>query len=81
MVSKETAFPSPVIDTGRTRMGPYAGMTLLDYFAAKAMLGELNTRDQGIPKDDENLEAIAYLSYKMAKAMMTVREILEKANE
>jgi hypothetical protein len=49
------------------------GMELRDYFAAKAMQGILasDPDDQG---HEDNLKAIAVVSYKMADAMMKARD-------
>jgi hypothetical protein len=48
-------------------------MELRDYFAAKAMQGILasDPDDQG---HEDNLKAIAVVSYKMADAMMKARD-------
>ena len=48
------------------------GMDLRDYFAAKAMQGILasDPDDQG---HEDNLEAVAIVSYKVADAMMKAR--------
>lgn len=48
------------------------GMTLRDYFAAKAMQGLLSDPDAGMLDDDMNRWAM--LSYKMADAMLRARE-------
>jgi hypothetical protein len=50
----------------------YAGMTLRDYFAAKAMQGELAS--QSPENEYTNLDALAALSYRMADAMLKARE-------
>lgn len=65
------AFPNaPFSDAGRQQD---TGMDLRDYFAAKAMQGILATdpADQG---HEDSLEAIAMVSYKVADAMMKVRD-------
>jgi len=46
----------------------FGGMTLRDYFAAKAMQGFLSEYVHGTTKD------IAELSYRMADAMLATRE-------
>ncbi|GKX40312.1 hypothetical protein [Pectobacterium versatile] len=69
-MSKETggqAFPIP----GSQRNYPMEGMTLRDYFAAKAM--------QGITSHDDSwglnsVEKIAVTSYEIADAMIKARE-------
>lgn len=48
------------------------GMTLRDYFAAKAMQGLLSDPNAGMLDDDMNHWAA--LSYKMADAMLRARE-------
>ena len=58
------AFPT---GTGVTPYNP--GMTLRDYFAAKAMQGDLIA---GVHPDDFN--RCAYRAYQMADAMLKVRE-------
>lgn len=49
------------------------GMTLRDYFAAKAMQGELASQH---PETGEynNLDALAVLSYRVADAMLKARD-------
>ena len=50
------------------------GMDLRDYFAAKAMLGELSSQDMQIPTSVwSNLELLADKSYRIADAMMKAR--------
>jgi hypothetical protein len=48
------------------------GMTLRDYFAAKAMQGELAS--QSPENEYTNLDALAALSYRVADAMIKARE-------
>lgn len=48
----------------------FPGMTLRDYFAAKAMQGDIF--DQGL-EGRESLKHIANMSYEMADAMMEAR--------
>ena len=48
------------------------GMTLRDYFAAKAMQGELAS--QSPENEYTNMEALAVLSYRVADAMLKARE-------
>lgn len=75
-----SAFPSPgvVLDdvAGKRQQGAYEGMTLRDYFAAKAMHalveGFLSGGDAVIKSDDEWL---ARRSYEIARAMLTIREL------
>lgn len=49
------------------------GMTLRDYFAARAMQSEIREYG-GIPSKDEHIFQIAKDSYQMADAMLKVRE-------
>lgn len=75
MTTKNTggpAFPLPVADQdccGRFESG-YGGMTLRDYFAAKAMQGEVaaNTSKRADPTET------AEYAYQMADAMLRARE-------
>ena len=69
-MSKETGGPAFPTGTGVTPYNP--GMTLRDYFAAKAMQGAIS----GIAsRADEFLYAeCAELSYEMADAMLKARE-------
>jgi hypothetical protein len=55
------AFPLPNMNTG---------MTLRDYFAAKAMLAIVS-----VPEVDMSHEAYAAWAYRQADAMMKVREV------
>jgi hypothetical protein len=49
---------------------PQEGMTLRDYFAAKALQGLITT---GNPKDEWDEPEMAKWSYKMAAAMLKAR--------
>lgn len=51
---------------------PYQGMTLRDYFAAKAMQGRLATTET---YDDLHWNVLAIDAYKMADAMLKAREV------
>lgn len=70
------AFPQYVINNG----GAYVegGMTLRDYFAAKAMQGMFANPDDSHENYnlsyDEYVKEIARCAYKMADAMLTARE-------
>ena len=59
------AFPSTISDDG-LHVG---GMSLRDYFAAKAMQGLMAS-----PADPESMEVAAKWSYKLADAMLKARE-------
>ena len=66
------AFPSSEYDPRYNRHVAIGGMTLRDYFAAKAMQGLTTTLDQ---TDEEPLwTVIATDSYKLADAMLKARQ-------
>jgi hypothetical protein len=65
----ESAFPWQ-IDDGETMRG-HKGMTLRDYFAAKAMTGLLTAEIVG----EYTNEHIANISFLIADAMMKEREL------
>ena len=67
------AFPHTVHYATETSAGivPHGGMTLRDYFAAKAMGGVVAATPAQIPIDEPHL---AKWSYKMADAMLKARE-------
>lgn len=62
------AFPS-VVDDGET-MSWDRGMTLRDYFAAKAMQSVLDQKDV---HDGRVCDNTAWIAYRMADAMMKAR--------
>lgn len=64
-VTKESAFPIAVDLSQNIEW--HKGMTLRDYFAAKAMQGLMN---EDLPEDD-----IALYAYWMADAMLKRREM------
>jgi len=64
-MNNEQAFPNP----HRTDI---TGMSLRDYFAAKAMQGTLFHIEK-ILKQDE-MQGLANMSYRMADAMLKARE-------
>ena len=67
-MNKEPAFPAPNF----IRSSTHEGMTLRDYFAAKAMQGAMSgcaTRGEVIMYSD-----LAGLSYEMADAMLKARQ-------
>ena len=77
------AFPVPLLPGQSWQgMGPCDGATLRDYFAAKAMQGELaamvdpSGSQCGIALDtpDESLARIAKHFYRIADAMLKARE-------
>lgn len=50
------------------------GMTLLDYFAAKAMQGEISGREGEVPSEKYMQGNIAIYCYELAAAMLTERQ-------
>ena len=74
------AFPHTVEYKGSDGGGivPHGGMTLRDYFAAKALQGMFANPDDGHENYDLNYEdyvkEIARCSYKMADAMLAARD-------
>lgn len=71
-MNKDTSGPAfPVtLSAGATYNGhePFDGMSLRDYFAAKAMQGVLSS-----PSDPESMAALAEWSYRVADAMLEAR--------
>jgi len=63
------AFPTKVYDVEREQLIREEGMTLRDYFAAKAMLGIMFD-----PGDVYTNENIALNAYEVADAMLKARE-------
>ena len=57
------AFPVP----NDANLNDQEGMTLRDYFAAKAMAS--------VSADEEHVKAIARYAYRMADAMLAAREV------
>lgn len=60
-----TAFPSETVNEN------YSGMTLRDYFAAKAMEGLISAFKGDVSAE---FDIISIVSYKMADAMLKQRE-------
>lgn len=60
------AFPCPTISIGQ-----HQGMTLRDYFAAKAMVSILSQKDA---HDGREWNSTAWMSYQIADAMLKARE-------
>jgi hypothetical protein len=71
IMNNPPAFPTNQYANGISPSGFDTGMTLRDYFAAKAMNGMCFGAP--IPQKSE-LEAIAKRSYEMADAMLKARE-------
>lgn len=80
-MNKETggpAFPHHVVcDKGWAETQELQGMTLRDYFAAKAMAIMWDAYDKGYcglnDKDEPNIKTIADGAYSMADAMLEAR--------
>jgi hypothetical protein len=73
-----SAFPNQVMADMQRHGGPIAyiwtgGMSLRDYFAAKAMSGAINAYMHSVV-DDFGYREIAMQSYKIADAMLKERE-------
>jgi hypothetical protein len=69
MMSKDTG--GPAFPTTKNVSSYFHGMTLRDYFAAKAMQGLLAQSDGTAPSSD--LDFGAEYAYKMADAMLKAR--------
>jgi len=70
------AFPLEVIYTQENEK--FNGMTLRDYFAAKAMQALIQFEDQALPYESRNTkdfdDRVSYQAYRYADAMMKERE-------
>jgi len=70
------AFPLEVIYTQENEK--FNGMTLRDYFAAKAMQALIQFEDQALLYESRNTkdfdDRVSYQAYRYADAMMKVRE-------
>ena len=77
VVNSSPAFPSPgvVLPNGR-QQGAYEGMTLRDYFAAKALQPLIAGRNwsEFIGSDEELIAQWAKSSYALADAMLAARQ-------
>ena len=72
MMNKETGGPAfPATNHYGHKL---TGMTLRDYFAAKAMQGWLSTYGDDVPQQAVLPENIAMLAYQIADAMLKARE-------
>mgnify|MGYP003349775176 CR=1 FL=1 len=69
-MKKDTSGPAFPNDLGKDDMVA-TGMTLRDYFAAKAMQGLIMTTNMWANREDED---IAECAYAMADAMLKARE-------
>lgn len=68
-MSKENCSPAFPLPLGSETIEGCAGMTLRDYFAAKAMQGEISN-SEGFEKP----ESLAKFAYEVADAMLRARE-------
>jgi hypothetical protein len=68
------AFPLDIIYTQENEK--FNGMTLRDYFAAKAMQGQLSIFENvtALAREQIKLEDVCIASYEVADAMMKARE-------
>ena len=66
-MKNKTAFPSTQYSNGISPTGHSEGMTLRDYFAAKAMQSLLTYEESTLQNDAE-------VAYAMADAMLEARE-------
>jgi len=71
MTDKETCgFAFPIENHAKTQQYGSFGMTLRDYFAAKAMQGLISAWSHGVPESS----AIAKAAYQYADSMMEARK-------
>ena len=68
------AFPCAHLNTTTLTYKYVEGMTLRDYFAAKAMEGILASNTEHEHEDAHIFDAIAEASYKQADAMLKARK-------
>lgn len=70
-----TAFPYKIYEDGMLTEFGY-GMSLRDYFAAKAMAGLMSVNDKGQFKDHEEMaEKCAKIAYLTADVMLKQRQL------
>ena len=72
-IDKDSAFPYVMLDDNYIEGSFSTGLTLRDYFAAKAMLGELNSQSESTGYYANYVE-LAKISYKISDAMLVARE-------
>jgi hypothetical protein len=72
----QPAFPTAQYADGVRPSGFDNGMTLRDYFAAKAMQGQLSILENvsALAREQIRLEDVCIASYEVADAMMKARE-------
>ena len=66
------AFPYPISSNGISEPSESKGMTLRDYFAAKAMQGELASQNN--EREWNDMYKLARYSYDIADAMIEARK-------
>lgn len=70
MNKNQPAFPSPGVILNGNQQGAYEGMTLRDYFAAKAMEALIP-----LVKRPSETEKVPTAAYAMADLMLKAREV------
>jgi hypothetical protein len=65
------AFPQTEVDRDGVTITHHSGMTLRDYFAAKAMQSVLDQKDT---HDGRECDNAAWMAYRMADEMLKARE-------
>ena len=69
------AFPLPISANGIAEPDQSGGMTLRDYFAAKAMQGALTTSGAPWLNPDKNYtDSLARMAYEVADSMLEARK-------
>jgi len=72
----QPAFPTKTYNRNIMQFEDREGMTLRDYFAAKAMQGQLSIRENliALAREQIKLEDVCLDSYAVADAMLKARE-------
>jgi len=68
-----SAFPWTELRTDGSIHAQYFGMSLRDYFAAKALQGLLVAPKEGWPKELQAISSVSQAAYRMADAMLAER--------
>ena len=66
---------NPFAFSSHSRVNTQSGMTLRDYFAAKAMQGSLSTSNVNYPNSKKDIDSLCEISYTIADAMLKQREL------
>ncbi len=68
--------PDPIANEFHKKFGTDRGMTLRDYFAAKAMQGQLSIRENliALAREQIKIEDVCLDSYAVADAMLKARQ-------